>query len=55
MDEAIGNVLLNQQARPRATHLTLVKPDGIHHALYSAIEISVLEDDEGGLATQLKG
>jgi hypothetical protein len=48
-----GNALLHQQARAGAADLALVEPDRIDDTLDCAVEIGVLENDEGRLATKL--
>jgi hypothetical protein len=43
-----------QQARAGAADLALVEPDRVDHALDGAVEVGVVEDDEGALAAELE-
>ncbi len=54
-DEWRGDALLHDQARAGAAHLALIEPDGIDDAFDGAIEIGIVEDDEGRLAAELEG
>ena len=49
-----GDRFLDQQPASGAAHLPLIEPDGIDQTFDSTVEISVLEDDEGTLATQFE-
>src|SRR6185295_15922233 len=53
--DRLGDALLDDQARAGAADLSLVEPDGVHHALDRAVEVGVVEDHEGGLAAELQG
>ena len=50
----LGDAFLHEQARAGAADLALVEPDGVDHALDRAVEIGVVEDDEGRLAAELQ-
>src|SRR5205823_2405445 len=54
LHEPVRHVLLHEQARTGAAHLALVEPDCVHHPLDHAVEVGVVEHDEGRLAPQLK-
>src|SRR5258705_10818110 len=43
------------RSRSGAAHLPLIEPDRVHDAFDDAVEIGVLEHDEGTLAAQLEG
>src|SRR5205085_12397823 len=53
-DETFSDIFLHEQARTSAAHLALVEPDGIDNALYDAVQIGIIEDDERGFAAQLE-
>ena len=53
-DETFSDIFLHEQARTSAAHLALVEPDGIDNALYHAVQIGIIEDDERGFAAQLE-
>src|SRR5690606_19959744 len=53
-DESLCDPLLRKAARARAADLSLVEPDGIDDALDNAVEVGVLEHDEGRLPAQLE-
>ena len=54
LDEALGDALLHEQPRAGAADLALVEPDRIDDAFDGAVEIGILEDDEGRLAAELE-
>ena len=45
---------LHDQARAGAADLALVEPDGVDDAFDRAVEIRVVEDDEGRFAAELE-
>ncbi|CCV04004.1 hypothetical protein MESS2_1190004 [Mesorhizobium metallidurans STM 2683] len=53
-DEGVGYAFLHQQPRTGAADLALVEPDAVDQTLDGAVEIGVLEDDEGRLAAKLQ-
>ena len=53
-DEGVGDALLHQQPRAGAADLALVEPDAVDQPFDGAVEIGVLEDDEGRLAAELQ-
>ena len=46
--------LLHDQARAGAADLALIEPDRVDDAFDRAVEIGVVEDDEGRLAAELE-
>jgi hypothetical protein len=52
--EPLGDALLHEDARAGAADLPLVEPDRVDHALDDAVEVGVVEDDEGRLAAELQ-
>jgi ParB family chromosome partitioning protein len=53
-EEGVGDAFLQQQPRARAAHLSLVEPDGVDHALDRAVDVGIVEHDEGRLAAKLQ-
>ena len=53
-DQLFRNALLHQQAGPCAADLPLIQPDSVDQALDGAVEIGVIEDDEGRLAAKFQ-
>jgi hypothetical protein len=54
LDEARRDIFLDDQAGARATDLTLVELDRIHHALNGRVQIGIFEHHNGTLAPQLE-
>ena len=52
--KCVRDALGRQQARPSAADLPLVEPDRVDDALDRAVDIGVLEHDEGRLAAELE-
>src|SRR5271166_1201309 len=50
-EQIFGDALLHQQARPRAAHLPLVKPDSVYETFDCAVEIGVVENNERGFSS----
>ena len=48
------HALLHQEARPGAAHVALVEEDTVHDSVDGLIDRRVVEDDVGGLATELE-
>jgi hypothetical protein len=46
--------LLDEEPRAGAAHLALVEPDRVDQTLYGAIQVGVVEDNEGRLAAKLQ-
>src|SRR5208282_2106471 len=53
-NKRLGNALLHQQARARATYLPLIEPDSIDQAFHRAVEVSVFKDDEWRFSAEFK-
>jgi hypothetical protein len=53
--EGLCDTFLDQEPGTGTAHLALVEPDGVDEALDSGVEIGVIEDNEGRLATQFEG
>jgi hypothetical protein len=51
LEEGLRDALLYQEARTRTADLALVEPDAVDEAFHSRIEIGIIEDHEGRLAT----
>ena len=49
-----GDAFRDEQARARAADLALVEPDGVDEALDRAVEIGIVEDDEGRFAAEFE-
>ncbi len=54
LDEARRDIFLDDEAGARATDLTLIEPDRVHHALNGRVQIGIFEHDDGTLAPQLQ-
>src|SRR6185437_12216261 len=52
--KSFGDAFLQQQARTGTADLALVEPDGVDHALDGAVDVGVVEHDEGRLAAELE-
>ena len=52
--ESLRHGFVDQETRARAADLPLIEPDRIHQTLDRAVEIGIVEDDIGRLATQLQ-
>ena len=53
-DEGIGDAFLDEQPRSGAADLALVEPDPVDQSFHRAVEVGILEDEEGGLAAELQ-
>ena len=51
----VGDILLQEQARAGAADFPLIEEYRINQPFNGSVEIGVVEDDEGRLATQLQG
>ena len=54
VQEGIAEAFLHQQPRAGAADLALVEPDAVDQTFDGAVEIGILEDDEGRLAAKLQ-
>jgi hypothetical protein len=53
-DQRLRDAFLHQQARTGAADLPLVEPDSVDQAFNGAVEIGVVENDEGRFAAELE-
>mmetsp|Transcript_2258 Transcript_2258/g.6258 ORF Transcript_2258/g.6258 Transcript_2258/m.6258 type:complete len:591 (-) Transcript_2258:548-2320(-) len=54
-DELRVDVLLDEEARAGAAHLSLVEPDGVHDPLHRRVQVGVVKHHHRGLPPQLQG
>lgn len=52
--ELFGDAFLDEESGAGAADLALVEPDGIDEAFYGAVEVGVIEDDEGGFSAEFE-
>ena len=52
--ERFRNTFLHQQARTGATNLSLIEPDSVDQAFDCAVQVGILEHNEGRLAAKLE-